>query len=245
MTPMHRAVRSEVLAAIVALAGLLVWEVGRWDLPLSQLFGGPHGFAWRDAWWSSGLLHDGGRWLAGCVLALLVWDAARPFTPGPSKAQRRYWLGVVVVSMLLVPMLKRFTATSCPWDLAEFGGAAAYVPHWLLRVTDGGPGHCFPSGHAVSAFAFFGLYFLWRPHRPKAARAMLALTLLAGALFGWAQLVRGAHFLSHTLWSGWLCWALATVAQASASRRSRGRSTPPVAAAPSTLNPPEPLRNTG
>lgn len=214
MTPAHKAPRGDVLAAVVVMLVLLVWEAGRWDLPLSRHYGNAHGFALRDVWWTRGLLHQGGRWLAGCVLALLVWDAAHPIVPGPTRAQRWYWLMVVVASMLLVPLLKQFSATSCPWDLAMFGGAAAYVPHWLPGVADMGPGRCFPSGHAVSAFAFFGLYFLWRPHRPRAARAVQALALVAGVLFGWAQVARGAHFLSHVLWSGWWCWTLATVAQA-------------------------------
>jgi membrane-associated PAP2 superfamily phosphatase len=151
-----KAVRGEVLASVAALLVLLAWEAGRWDLPLSRLYGSPHGFALRDAWWTRGLLHEGGRWLAGCLLALLVWDALRPIVQGPGRAQRGYWLLVVVASMLLVPLLKRFSTTSCPWDLAEFGGGAVYVPHWLPGVADQGPGHCFPSGHAVSAFAFFG-----------------------------------------------------------------------------------------
>ena len=42
-------------------------------------------------------------------------------------------------------------------ELAEFGGVAQHVSHWSLGVLDGGPGHCFPSGHASSAFAFFAL----------------------------------------------------------------------------------------
>jgi hypothetical protein len=51
------------------------------------------------------------------------------------------------------------------------------------------------------------------------ARAVLLAVLAAGALFGWAQLARGAHFPSHTLWSAWLCWVIgvagATRAQSS------------------------------
>ncbi|WP_140630629.1 phosphatase PAP2 family protein [Methylibium rhizosphaerae] len=209
-----KVVRGEVLAAVVTLLALLLWEAGRWDLPLSHLYGGPHGFALRDAWWTRGLLHEGGRWLAACALALQAWDAARPIVPGPTRAQRAYWLLVTAASMLLVPLLKHFSATSCPWDLAEFGGGAVYVPHWLPGVADMGPGRCFPSGHAVSGFAFFGLYFLWRPYRPCAAWIVLAATLAAGAAAGWVQVVRGAHFPSHALWSGWLCWSLAMVAQA-------------------------------
>jgi membrane-associated PAP2 superfamily phosphatase len=41
---------------------------------------------------------------------------------------------------------------------------------------------------------------------------MLAATLGFGLLFGWAQLVRGAHFPSHTMWSAWLCWTIGAIA---------------------------------
>jgi membrane-associated PAP2 superfamily phosphatase len=96
--------------------------------------------------------------------------------------------------------------------LAEFGGAARHLSHWRWGVADGGPGHCFPSGHAVSAFAFFGLYFLWRGHDAGRARILLWAVLGVGLLFGSAQLVRGAHYPSHTLWTAWLCWTISALA---------------------------------
>jgi membrane-associated PAP2 superfamily phosphatase len=143
------------------------------------------------------------------VLLALVAATLRPWTEGPSRAERWGTLAAVGVGLLLVPLLKRVSATSCPWDLAEFGGHALYVPHWRLGVSDGGPGHCFPSGHAVSAFAFLPLVTLWRRHRPAWARAWLVGILVSGAAFGTAQWLRGAHFPSHTLWSAWLCWVVA------------------------------------
>ncbi len=35
--------------------------------------------------------------------------------------------------------------------------------------------------------------------------------LLAGLLLGAAQQLRGAHFMSHTLWTGWICWSVAVL----------------------------------
>jgi membrane-associated PAP2 superfamily phosphatase len=169
------------------------------------------------------LLHDGGRWLSGAVLLALVADACRRHAAGPGRAQRWQALGVVLLGLIVVPTLKRASSTSCPWDLAEFGGQAAYVPHWSWGVADGGPGHCFPSGHAVAAFAFFALYFLWRPYRPAWARAWLLGTLVAGAVFGAAQVLRGAHFVSHVLWSAWICWLVAALASTALEVFSRRR----------------------
>ena len=197
---------------LAGLLALVTWEWSGGDLTLAQWYGDSTGFAWRDAWLTSTLLHNGGRWLAWAVMAGLVWDATCAGRSSPPRRERLYWLGATVASLVLVPTLKRFTSTSCPWDLVPFGGAVSYVPHWALWLVDGGPGHCFPSGHAVAAFAFFSVYFLWRSHRPSLARGALVAVWLLGAVFGWAQMARGAHFLSHTLWSAWCCWAICSVA---------------------------------
>ena len=118
-----------------------------------------------------------------------------------------------LLCLLLVPALKRLSASSCPWDLREFGGGSRLRAALAAGVHDGGPGHCFPSGHAVAAFAFLRMYFGWRGHAAaRGARWCLAGVCAAGALFGWAQLARGAHFASHTLWSAWLCWVVCTIA---------------------------------
>lgn len=212
MAQAHAASRRDAWITLVALAALVLWEFSGLDLALTRWIATPQGFAWRDSPLASGVLHSGGRALGWLVLLLLVWDAVRPFAAGPSRAERVLGIAVVLAGLVLVPMLKRFSTTSCPWDLAEFGGRAAYVPHWMSGITDGGPGHCFPSGHAVAAFAFFGVYFLWRHHRPPVARAALIAVLVLGFAFGWAQWVRGAHFISHTLWSAWLCWVIAALA---------------------------------
>jgi membrane-associated PAP2 superfamily phosphatase len=208
--------------ALAAFGAVLWWDLSGLDPVVSHWFGNAHGFAWRNAWLTETVLHRGGRALAGCVLAMLTVDAVRPLRPGPSRVERLFWLGVTLACLLLVPALKHASHTSCPWDLAMFGGLAPYVPHWRLRVLDGGPGHCFPSGHAVAAFAFLSGYFLWREHRPVAARRWLAGVLATGVMFGGAQLVRGAHFLSHVLWSAWLCWAVCALAARVWKARRRG-----------------------
>jgi membrane-associated PAP2 superfamily phosphatase len=217
---------------------ILAWEATGWDMALARIYGSASGFAWRDAWLTSTLLHDGGRWLAALVLAVVVWDLYRPVLAGPTRAERAYWLGAVLLSLLLVPLIKRFSSTSCPWELAEFGGAARYVWHGLLGVRDGGEGHCFPSGHAVAAFAFWGLHFQWREHRPRFARAVLVGVALLGLAFGWGQMARGAHYVSHTLWSAWLCWASCVAAALLSERVCRrcrsSTASPGVAARPAS-----------
>ena len=203
--------RLDLRVTASTLAALLAWDVAGIDLPLERLFAGVHGFAARDSFWASTVLHGGGRWLAWAVAAALFAVALR--TParvrgGPDREQRLAWLATMLLCALAVPALKHFSATSCPWDLAEFGGPARYLSHWHWRLSDGGAGHCFPSGHAVAGFAFFAMYFVWRRHDLRRARAWLLAVLAIGMLFGFGQTARGAHYPSHTLWSAWLCWAI-------------------------------------
>ena len=54
-----------------------------------------------------------------------------------------------------------------------------------------------------------GGYFVLRDRAPRAARIWLAAALAAGLVLGVSQQMRGAHFMSHTLWTAWLCWTVA------------------------------------
>jgi membrane-associated PAP2 superfamily phosphatase len=211
-TLLDDAPQRDLLATLALLAALLWWEGSGLDLLLASWYGSGTGFGLRSHWFFQRALHHGGRVFSGIALGACAWWAWRGRAQVMSRGLRAAWLVVVLLCLVAVPALKQVSRTSCPWDLQAFGGVAEYVPHWLLGVVDGGPGHCFPSGHAVAAFAFLPLYFQWRPTHPRTARALLALTLAAGAVFGWAQLVRGAHFPSHTLWSAWLCWTLGAIA---------------------------------
>lgn len=202
----------DLAITLAALLLLLTWDASGADLWLERFYGSVHGFPWRDRWLTARLLHDGGRLLAGLALAALVLNVWRPWTPRLPRTERLAWLVLTLAGLLLIPLLKKNSLTSCPWDLDEFGGTARWVSHWALGVADGGAGHCFPSGHATAAVAFIAGWFVLREPHPRLARAWLAGVLLLGSLFGWAQMARGAHFASHTLWSAWLCWTLGLLA---------------------------------
>lgn len=203
-------------AAVAAggLAALAAWDATGLDIAAARWLGGPAGFPWRDHWLTAGLLHGGIRALAWALLAALVAGLWHPWGPlrSLSKAQRLWMLGTIAACVALIPLIKRFSATSCPWSLAEFGGSVMrYVPHWVRGVTDGGPGRCFPSGHVSSAFGFLPAWFVLREADPPAARRALALTLAAGTALGAVQVARGAHYPSHPLWTAWICWVVSAL----------------------------------
>ena len=198
----------------ITLSGLvllLLWDLAGLDLAAMHLVGTPQGFAWQETFFTTTVLHQGGRALGWLVLAALLVNVWRPLWAGPTRAERVRWLAATVLCVLVVPALKQINHTSCPWDLAQFGGVATYVGHWRLGVGDGGPGRCFPSGHATAAFAFFSGWFVLRHHRPRAARLWLTAVLVLGLTLGVGQYLRGAHYPSHTLWTAWLCWAACAV----------------------------------
>jgi len=206
-----------VLGASLAL--LVAWDLLGLDLPISRLFADGDGFPLRDQWFVSVVLHSGARWLGWAIALVLVvgiWKPL-PFARRLTRHERFTWVLATVACALLIPLLKLASLTSCPWSLAEFGGTATYVSHWLIGHADGGPGRCFPAGHATAAFCFLPGYFILRPVARGAARRWLWATLAAGAVLTMVQVVRGAHYVSHSLWTGWCCCAL-TVVEVNASR---------------------------
>jgi membrane-associated PAP2 superfamily phosphatase len=195
--------------ALAMLLLALAWEASGGDWVVAQHYGNASGFAAQYANWAT-QLHTAGRWLA-----LLCWGACGVYAcwPGHGTSTRRLaWAGVVgvLLAALLVASIKQASSAACPWSLQGFGGQQAYASHWLQwggRATSSG--QCFPSGHASAAFAFLPLFTLWRDHRPGWARLAMVCTVVLGAAFGWLQVARGAHFVSHVLWSAWLCWLVA------------------------------------
>jgi membrane-associated PAP2 superfamily phosphatase len=213
-SPPHRL---PALASLLGLVALLAWDRSPGDLLVAQLAGSAHGFPLRDHWLLATLLHEGGRrlsWAVAFVLCVGVW-----WPMGSLQAldwPRRLQLAAgSLAAASFVATLKSVSATSCPWDLREFGGLAQHLGHWHgFWQADGGTGRCFPAGHASAGFGFLAGWFAWRPVDPVRARRWLAGALLSGLVLGLAQQWRGAHFMSHTLWSGWLCWNVAWGADA-------------------------------
>ena len=194
---------------------ILAWDASGMDLPLAHLAGSAAGFPWREHWLLAGVFHEGGRrlaWLLALVLCLGVWWPVGPLAR-IGQGERLQLAVTTLLGALLVSVLKTGSHSSCPWDLRDFGGLAHYASHWSL-VPDGGTGRCFPAGHAAAGFSFVGGYFAFRRTDPRLARRWLAAALVAGLLLGLAQQWRGAHFMSHTLWSAAVCWAAACLLEA-------------------------------
>lgn len=197
------------------LGCILLWEWSGADRWIMILLADSRGFALRHDWWLSVVLHDGLHKVSVlCYLALIIaiWQPLG-FMRATSRLQRVEMLIGVTASLLAISSIKHSSLTSCPWDLTEFGGMARYVSHWAWGLGDGGPGRCFPSGHASAGFAFLALAL---PGLLSASAAMqrngeriFYWVFLFGLICGATQVLRGAHYPSHVLWTGLICWTVA------------------------------------
>lgn len=199
----------------VVLMCMLAWDFSGFDKTVMHWIAEGGNFVLRDNWWLKTILHTRAKQLAIVVylgLLVMVWWPRGAFR-SLSKLQRIEIVVGITLGLITISTLKQFSLTSCPWDLLDFGGTAIYVSHWQWNTPDGGAGHCFPGGHVSSALAFIGLALPWLASGLGAQRAvgrrLLVVVLLAGLILGLTQTFRGAHYPSHTLWTGFLCWLVA------------------------------------
>lgn len=213
---------------------LLVWDYCGLDLVMAHWFGNAQGFSRENHWLWRQLLHDRIRlWPWALELALLAgmvwpWGSLKKL---PALRRAQFAL-TTLAALLLISTVKLRSHTSCPWELTQFGGIASHVSHWAWGVNDGGHGGCFPAGHASGGFAFIGGFFAFRRVLPQSAWRWFAGAMAAGLILGLAQQVRGAHYMSHTLWTAWLCWAVAVTADLTVSALTAWQARPKSAKRP-------------
>jgi membrane-associated PAP2 superfamily phosphatase len=206
------------VATLLLLGCLVAWDASGLDLSVMASLGNAAGFPLREQWWLETVLHNAARQLALLAfvgLWVMVWRPVGVFRAYQRSERLEMAVGVTM-ALLAISGLKHFSLTSCPWDLQSFGGLAAYVSHWHWGVKDGGSGGCFPGGHASSAFAFVALVLPGLSRGPgsaqhRLARRLLVGVVLAGLVLGGVQTLRGAHYPSHTLWTGWICWVVVSL----------------------------------
>ena len=201
-----------LLIPLALLAGLLAMENTSIDQTISNWFydHSAHAFPLRYTFFFDTVLHHWTKYaviLATCIVVaalLLTWII-------PILARWRATLLFLALAMALAPLtvslLKLITDRPCPWDFVEFGGLEPYTHLFQFRGTAHARGLCFPAGHAATGFALMAFFFVFhREHRHALARSALLAGILTGVLLGIGRIAQGAHFMSHVLWSGLVCW---------------------------------------
>lgn len=175
---------------------------GKIDLALIQPWIDQFGhFTERNNWYLVHLNHKVFKQLLIAVYLsfFVLWLASFKLEKlRPQRWLYGYMFVVSILSTALIGILKSQSAHACPWDMTE-QTATGFI--WNFTATHG---HCFPGGHASTGFALITGFFVFRLVQPKRAWFYLIAGLLLGFMMGWGQMMRGAHFLSHNLWTGWI-----------------------------------------
>jgi membrane-associated PAP2 superfamily phosphatase len=218
---------------ILLIASLALFELTSVDLGLQDHF---YNFVTRrwlidgDAPLPRAFFYDGPK------IALIVFGVAtlvlllgparwREFLglPGPAG---RHALTVVLATLVSGPVLigigKSVTNIFCPSEIARYGGDVAYVRVFECYPPGQRParrGHCFPAGHASGGFALLSLAGLARTRRGQFAG--LAFGLAAGGIMGTYQMLKGSHYLSHTVVTALVLWLVFLLWQRALARLFR------------------------
>ncbi len=216
-----------VLPLIVGLMLAFVYPQTSLDAWLIQPFYDTHALAFplKNDSFLENVMHKGlknlmivvslmmlGLWIFG----LNIWN----FLPRNRSANRWlkiyhrqfFWVFIaMVISTSSISVLKHLSIHSCPWDVLAYGGTQPWIPLFGNLPEGAKAGHCFPGGHASGGFAVIAIYFGFRDSLPKLAYVGLLLGMLLGFAMGWGQMMRGAHFMSHNMWTAWIVWMLLLV----------------------------------
>lgn len=146
------------------------------------------------------------------VIALSVLTLAA----GPARWREKFqfnprglWLAVLVIATVpaLAGIGKKYTNVFCPSEIRRYGGDVAYAKLCEPFPDNDRParrGGCFPAGHASGGFALMGLLAIRATRRWRNAAVALGLGL--GCWMGIYQMLKGAHYLSHTVTTLLVAW---------------------------------------
>jgi membrane-associated PAP2 superfamily phosphatase len=210
--PARAPLRWVIIPALLALALLLVDAATDMDRSLTRLVfdRSAAAFPLRFNFWLDVVLHHWAKYAVATLGCVVLATFVLTFVlPGLTK--QRQLLLFIVLALSLAPLSvtigKAVSPRHCPWDVDEFGGLVPYTRLLEPNATNVEPGHCFPAGHASTGFALLAFYFAAYARRMRrTAPALLAIGIIAGLGLGFGRVLQGAHFASHVLWSGLLCW---------------------------------------
>jgi membrane-associated PAP2 superfamily phosphatase len=151
--------------------------------------------------------------LAVTLIALAAGPARWRVRWLSSFGTRRVDLWIVIATLASAPGLiaisKATTNVFCPREIQRYNGSVPYVRVMEICEPDQRPkrrGRCFPAGHASGGFALLSLAGLARSRRGQLLGASVGAVV--GTAMGGYQMLKGAHYLSHTVVTVFCCWII-------------------------------------
>jgi len=195
-----------LLLAFVALVIIYIFDL---DFYFADLIYQPtNNWQYKDAWLTAVLMHKYGKYTLILLYIILLVQFFFDYKNNQDRDQS-YGKVVLLISLLSgafsVTLLKQLLEVDCPWDLRRYGGDKLFFPLFQYASASLPSSHCFPSGHASTGFTWFSWYFYSCIYYPKYKLRILTVILFIGFLYGAGQQLRGAHFMSHDIWSILVC----------------------------------------
>ncbi len=165
-------------------------------------------FPYRDHWVLKKINHGIIKDIIIVIYTVIFITWCASFKVEKLKAKRWYlgylfWVSIIAAGA--IGIIKSHSAHACPWNMT--------VPtttgfEWDFSAKKG---HCFPGGHAATGFMIMTGFFVFRLSNKKLAYICLFAGIILGLVMGWGQMMRGAHFFSHNIWTAWVIWCVNTI----------------------------------
>lgn len=199
---------------VIPLFALILYFIfpvaGNLDRSLIEHWMTPQGeFYLKGHWALAALGHQYVKWILIFCAVLVLGQFILSIKLKQSSMDRwryGYFFVLLLIPGMLIGLLKSHAAHACPWDMTV--NHATYFT-WIFNAT---AGHCFPGGHASAGFSIMAGYFIYRDRNLTRAHFYLIAGIVLGFAMGWTQMMRGAHFLSHNLWTGLIIWTVNVMA---------------------------------
>jgi len=193
---------------------LILLNITDSDVTISDLFFNHALNKWYygERWWTVTLIHIWGKNMIAAIFIAALLALGLSFFVQRMKKYRFIFVYIVLTILLatgIVALLKEYSNIDCPWDLSLFNGTRPYYNIFSDKPDNLAVGKCFPGGHSSGGFSLLFLYFLFLDYKKSYAYTGLFIGLTIGTIFGYGQLVRGAHFVSHDMTSAMICWLVA------------------------------------
>ena len=147
------------------------------------------------------ILHDYPKYLSILIGLTFVFQSLSLIIKNkklfPFSNKQIYFVSLMFFMVpLVINALRYFSLMHCPRDLIIYGGMYDYLRIFDTAPMDWQAGQCSPSAHAGSFLPLVSIVFIMR-YKISKALIMYALIFLLTSV----QILRGAHFFSHIVFS--------------------------------------------
>lgn len=201
---------TEIWLLIIGITLLLAVYWFELDFIIADYIYGQFEWKFKQSFIVEGLLHKFTRIMLIAIYLGIIYKLIKKVLKAvdPSGTYNLFILILAIgSSVIVVSVAKRFMDVDCPWDLIRYGGDKPFFPLFEYNSQNLPSAHCFPASHASVGFSWIALFFYFEVMKSKLKFKALGLVLFMGSVFGFAQQLRGAHFISHDLWSYLICLA--------------------------------------